>query len=52
MTLQQHPERAYLLKGLLRCAYCGMPMWAQTYKSGNPYYREHNHCGNKTKTAL
>jgi site-specific DNA recombinase len=43
MTLQQHPERAYLLKGLVHCAYCGMPMWAQTYKSGNPYYREHNH---------
>ncbi len=20
-----------------------MPMWAQTYKSGNTYYREHNH---------
>jgi len=40
-TLSSHPEREYLLKGLVRCAYCGMPMWAQTYKSGNTYYREH-----------
>ncbi|MDM8000795.1 MAG: zinc ribbon domain-containing protein, partial [Dehalococcoidia bacterium] len=23
------------------CAYCGMPMWAQTYKNGQRYYREH-----------
>ncbi|MCP4623467.1 MAG: recombinase family protein, partial [bacterium] len=27
-TLQPHPERHYLLKGIIRCAYCGMPMWA------------------------
>ncbi|PVV82568.1 recombinase family protein [Dehalogenimonas alkenigignens] len=40
-TLSLHPEREYLLKGLVRCAYCGMPMWAQTYYSGNSYYREH-----------
>ncbi|KTB48855.1 Resolvase, N terminal domain/Recombinase zinc beta ribbon domain/Recombinase [Dehalogenimonas alkenigignens] len=40
-TLSSHPEREYLLKGLVRCAYCGMPMWAQTYTSGNSYYREH-----------
>ena len=40
-TLQSHPEREYLLKGLIRCAYCGMPMWAQTYKSGHRCYREH-----------
>ncbi len=40
-TLQARPERHYLLKGMLRCAYCGMPMWAQTYKSGRPFYREH-----------
>ncbi|MFC1956002.1 recombinase family protein [Chloroflexota bacterium] len=40
-TLQVRPERYYLLKGILRCAYCGMPMWAQTYKSGKPFYREH-----------
>ncbi len=40
-TLSPHPEREYLLKGLVRCAYCGMPMWAQTYYSGRAYYREH-----------
>jgi DNA invertase Pin-like site-specific DNA recombinase len=40
-TLSSHREREYLLKGLVRCAYCGMPMWAQTYTSGNSYYREH-----------
>ena len=41
MTLNLQPEREYLLKGLIRCAYCGMPMWAQTYKNGNRMYREH-----------
>lgn len=40
-TLQVRPERYYLLKGMVRCAYCGLPMWAQTYKSGKPFYREH-----------
>ncbi len=40
-TLHPRPERQYLLKGLIRCAYCGMPMWAQTYKNGHGYYREH-----------
>ncbi len=40
-TLQLRPERQYLLKGIIRCAYCGMPMWAQTYKNGQKYYREH-----------
>jgi DNA invertase Pin-like site-specific DNA recombinase len=39
-TLQLHPEREYLLKGLIRCAHCGYPMWAQTYKNGHRYYRE------------
>jgi len=39
-TLQARPQRHYLLKGIIRCAYCGMPMWAQTYKNGNRYYRE------------
>jgi len=34
------PQREYLLKGLIRCAYCGLPMWAQTYNSGSSYYRE------------
>jgi len=41
-TLQFRPGRQYLLKGIIRCAYCGMPMWAQTYKNGQKYYREHN----------
>jgi DNA invertase Pin-like site-specific DNA recombinase len=40
-TLNPHPKREYLLKGLIRCAHCLLPMWAQTYKNGNPYYREH-----------
>ena len=40
-TFKAHPEREYLLKGMVRCAYCLMPMWAQTYKNGNRYYREH-----------
>jgi DNA invertase Pin-like site-specific DNA recombinase len=40
-TLAPHPEREYLLKGLIRCAYCLMPMWSQTYESGQRYYREH-----------
>ncbi|MCH8062444.1 MAG: recombinase family protein, partial [Chloroflexi bacterium] len=39
-TLQAKPTREYLLKGLVRCAYCKMPMWAQTYRNGNRYYRE------------
>ena len=29
------------MKGIIRCAYCLMPMWAQTYKNGRRYYREH-----------
>jgi site-specific DNA recombinase len=41
-TLQARPAKEYLLKGIIRCAYCGMPMWAQTYNSGQRYYREHN----------
>jgi site-specific DNA recombinase len=41
-TLQPRPARQYLLKGTIRCAHCGMPMWAQTYKSGRRYYREHH----------
>jgi site-specific DNA recombinase len=40
-TLASHPERDYLLKGIIRCAYCLMPMWSQTYNSGQRYYREH-----------
>jgi site-specific DNA recombinase len=42
-TLQTKPEREYLLKGIIRCAYCGLPMWAQTYHSGIAYYREHKY---------
>ena len=37
-TLNPRPEREYLLKGLIRCAHCGLPMWAQTYYNGNRYY--------------
>ena len=40
-TLTARPAREYLLKGLVRCAHCGMPMWAQTYQNGKQYYREH-----------
>ena len=40
-TMNPRPQREYLLKGLIRCAHCLMPMWAQTYKSGRRYYREH-----------
>jgi hypothetical protein len=40
-TLQAKPLREYLLKGLVKCVYCGLPMWAQTYDSGSSYYREH-----------
>ena len=26
-TLQPHPQREYLLKGLIKCAHCGMSLW-------------------------
>ena len=39
-TLHPRPEREYLLKGLIHCAHCRMPMWAQTFVNGRPYYRE------------
>lgn len=39
-TLSGRSSRTYLLKGLIRCAYCGFPLWAQTYKNGSSYYRE------------
>ncbi len=39
-TLHLRPEREYLLKGLIRCAHCGLSMWAQTYANGRRYYRE------------
>ena len=40
-TLSVKPQRQYLLKGIVRCAYCGLPMSSQTYNSGSSYYREH-----------
>ena len=33
-TLKARPDREYLLKGVVRCAYCLMPMWSQTYQNG------------------
>ena len=39
-TLSRRPQRSYLLKGLVRCAYCDGHMWAQTINNGRPYYRE------------
>ena len=39
-TLSRTAHRDYLLKGLIRCAHCGMNAWAQTYKNGRTYYRE------------
>jgi DNA invertase Pin-like site-specific DNA recombinase len=39
-TLASHPECDYLLKGIIRCAWCPMPMWAQTYNNGHRYCRE------------
>ena len=44
-TLHTRPEREYLLKGLIRCIYCGMPMWAQTLKSGNSSGPHHQDSG-------
>ena len=40
-TLSPSSPRLYLLQGIIRCAYCLMPMWAQTYNNGRRYYREH-----------
>ena len=39
-TLHPRPERESLLKGLVKCAHCGMVLWAQTLKSGSRLYRE------------
>ena len=55
-TLHPRPDREYLLKGLIRCAYCLLPMWAQTYKNGHRYYREHKgsrgegYCVNRSRS--
>jgi site-specific DNA recombinase len=32
--------RLYLLKGLVRCIYCGYPLWCETSTRGNGFYRE------------
>lgn len=32
--------RLYLLKGLVRCIYCGYPLWSETTTKGYTYYRE------------
>ena len=32
--------RLYLLKGLVRCIYCGYPLWSETSKNGYSFYRE------------
>ena len=40
-TFSYSSPRQYLLQGIVRCAYCLMPMWAQTYNNGRRYYREH-----------
>lgn len=37
---RRRKTRTYLLKGLARCADCGMNLWAQTYRNGRSYYRE------------
>ena len=31
--------RVYLLKGLVRCIYCGYPLWSETCVRGYSYYR-------------
>ena len=40
-TLTLKAGAPVLLKGIIRCAYCLMPMWAQTYNSRSRYCREH-----------
>ena len=40
-TISPSSPRQYLLQGMIRCAYCLMPLWAQTYNNGRRYYREH-----------
>ena len=32
--------RKYLLKGLVRCVWCGLPVWGETLWHGKSYYRE------------
>lgn len=39
VTVGRRKTRTYLLKGLPKCAPCGMNLWAQTYRNGHSYYR-------------
>ena len=41
-TLTPRPPREYLLKGMVKCAWCGGTLWAQTLTSGSRLYREQN----------
>ena len=47
--------RTYLLKDLLRCVWCGLPVWGETLWHGRSYYRErkgtrsHRSCANEGK---
>ena len=41
-TLTPRPPREYLLKGMVKCAWCGGTLWAQTLESGSQLYREQN----------
>ncbi len=40
-SLDPRPESDYLLKGIVRCAHCLMPMSAHPYPSGGRSYPEH-----------
>lgn len=57
-TVGRRRTRTYLLKGLARCAHCGMNLWAQTYRNGRSYYREqratrsHGECSARGGSAL
>jgi DNA invertase Pin-like site-specific DNA recombinase len=49
--------RKYLLKGLIRCVWCGLPVWGETLWHGQSYYRERKMtrseggCKNEGKTV-
>jgi len=40
MTISPGAPRTYLLKGLIKCVHCGMPLWAETLGNTHQYYRE------------
>ncbi len=40
ITLRRVGTRDYTLKGLVLCAWCSRPLWAETLNSGDAYYRE------------